>query len=306
MTFTYILSCIHFYAHALRTNLVLNEPDDTHLDPEKYDAPHDEHLTLEKHDAQHFRSKTLQSLFKIGRHGSDKCLSFLHIPKNGGTSVEQQSQGLQHVVKATDPSARHWGMFDSSLNCTNHSAPNKWPSCSWEWKRSSETTKIYSCSVWHVPPYMDSKLAASYTSDGCQTFCVVRNPEKRFVSGIRHWYNKCQASEFQKRTENTIRKLSDNPFHEDCHFFPQTGYIYGDSDSPQFCSHQIRWENLTEDFNNLMRNFDIPMKLEHHEMRRGHCSPETESQYEKIVHNFTVDYYYKDFKNFEYKRFEDS
>lgn len=256
---------------------------------------HNRYLLVEKTSWRFIQHKTLDSTFKVGREGSDKCLSFLHIPKNAGTAIE----GL--VLKATDASLRHWGMFDTSLDCYDSAPDGEWPSCFFTSKGADGQSTEQSCSKWHVPPHLDSKLAASYTYDGCETFCVVRHPETRFSSGVRHWCPTDSPERLNQRTKDIIDSMALDRYQEDCHFVSQTEYVYGDANSPQYCTHQVRFEHLKEDFENLMQQFDIPLALE----TQAHPGNPTEDckwdgHFDELVHAFATEYYSHDFKNFNY------
>lgn len=272
----------------------------------KFDVQlHAEYLHLEKDKAMYIEHKTLNSLFKIGREGSNKCLSFLHIPKNAGTTMERLGQ---HYVKAVNNTARHWGMFDHSLKC------NGWHDCNFTYMREGKP-ETATCKKWHVPPHLNEQLAASYTRDGCETFCITRSPSDKFFSELQYFYKndgrteeglnfQCSMPWYHEAAELASSRTRKKPYWDQCHFVPQSEYIFGlDAEKKQvFCNHQLRMENLEEDFGSLMKKFDIPMSLEK-KKNSGNCDlSEDERDADKVARDFIMDWYRDDLKNFHYEK----
>ena len=140
------------------------------------------------------------------------CLSFIHIPKTGGGSIEFariKAAGTEWNPRLS-PDDRDGKCFEKvrhdrlSRFKGDHSHPNAsfrfWGACDDQIQCSSDnatsthchfTTRagaLGRCSRWHVPPGLDVTVAASYTrnpfdkSCTCDTFCVVRDPMQRFLS----------------------------------------------------------------------------------------------------------------------------
>lgn len=282
----------------LMLNTARDAPD--HLDGGLYGIStemHNEYVEVSKSEAVYHEHKSLSSTFMFGREGSNKCLSFMHIPKNGGTTMEDLNNFNGGVLSATHGSLRHWGRFDSSLHCTFHrcqfSALNK---------RTGKTTRGQ-CSKWHVPPHVDSRLAASYTADGCETFCITRSPSEKMFSQMK--YNQkgtcpCTMKWFHAAAVKLAEQTPATPYFQDCHMVPQTEYIYGNSDTPQFCMHRLSMENLKVEFANLMSDFDIPLSLSYdHNPGKGQMSFASRDA-DPVAHNFIQTYYADDLKNFNY------
>ena len=112
-----------------------------------------------------------------------RCLKFIHIPKTAGSAVEIVGKRFKRA-KIT------WGFSDRRfLRCTNQTIcvhtmefmPRK--CCGPKWP----ITK-FSCSLWHYPPSADPLLATIYAT--CATFCVVRDPIRRFLSEY-FWFQDC-------------------------------------------------------------------------------------------------------------------
>ncbi|CAK9031319.1 Hypothetical protein SCF082_LOCUS19592, partial [Durusdinium trenchii] len=174
----------------------------------------------------------------------NRCLKFIHIPKTAGSSVDQLSFHLK----------LNWGNNDRTLRCANMSVCRQTTpisrACCWP----SKTT---ACSVWHYPPSLDEKLAHSYTN--CSTFCVVRDPILRFTS--EYFYiskhrrtkgNLCDPAKFEEYVNETMQRLWDDPFIDDCHHVPQAYYLTS-LDGHRLCDHIVRYEHLQTELTQLLK-----------------------------------------------------
>ncbi|CAE8646670.1 unnamed protein product, partial [Polarella glacialis] len=173
---------------------------------------------------------------------SKGCLSFIHIPKTGGSSIEflaaeaYQMKGvaLSSPLEWGDCKAmakknphRLWGMCDQELKCENlkgcgissadccHINKTFEPAV----KKGNSNEK---CSMWHFPPGLDPILSKSMLT--CDTFCVVRDPVSKFVSHWK-WRNLgrtgCSSEAFAQYVVEELQKTREDILHEDCHFTPQ-------------------------------------------------------------------------------------
>jgi len=296
-----VFICIHFSLTSFSADaLKLGQSDEKHAPVQGLNVEmlfddkfiHDTYVLKTKHKAIFLKHKTLTSTFKVGREGSSKCLAFLHIPKNAGTTIEDESQ---HIVTSTHESVRHWGRFDSSLVCSK-------AHCLFNYHKFGKDGQGR-CSIWHVPPKMDNKLANSYMSDGCVTFCVVRSPSKKFESQLRsdaQGNGSCSEEQFYHRTLQKDQQIRSYPYHDDCHYVSQTEYIYGNSDKPQFCSRQLRFEHLKQDFDNLMAEFDVPVSLTLHSNKPACNVSVEETNAGKVIHDLVEKYYVDDLQHFGY------
>eukprot|EP00442_Polarella_glacialis_P055527 CAMPEP_0115134100 /NCGR_PEP_ID=MMETSP0227-20121206/54876_1 /TAXON_ID=89957 /ORGANISM="Polarella glacialis, Strain CCMP 1383" /LENGTH=314 /DNA_ID=CAMNT_0002540477 /DNA_START=48 /DNA_END=988 /DNA_ORIENTATION=- len=151
-------------------------------------------LTL--HEKASKTSLEAQVATPVSPASAGKCLSFIHIPKNGGSTIEYlYAQALRNEsLKLTQPlewgdcgaaqrnGKRYWGMCDKGLTCeTKKKCEMSVADCCWVNKSFSplQVPPWDSCSFWHLPPAWDSQLAESYRQ--CDTFCVVRDPIAKFV-----------------------------------------------------------------------------------------------------------------------------
>ena len=125
------------------------------------------------------------------------------------------------------------------------------------------------CSSWHAPPGADAFLVSQYAS--CDTFCVVRDPLMRFISQY-HWHylywkpevslppnvsicGNNSASLFEQYTNETLPQLRLNPWMFDCHHALQVDYIWSPDMKTKYCDHILHFENLSEEFNDLMQEY---------------------------------------------------
>ena len=178
-------------------------------------------------------------------------LQFIHIPKNGGTSIEQYASSI----------GRAWA-------ANRHDWPAvKTPLCAYTFPLGDDALRTNPVtdggSAWHVPPRVWKDNGAQPYA-GSETFCVVRNPYTRIVSEFI----------FNQRSERAVpdppcgevplnawvhdvldkpalREISDRkplPAEAgawDCHLLPAWVYT---SD----CNHVLQFETLEADFAHLM------------------------------------------------------
>lgn len=160
----------------------------------------------------------------------ERFLEFIHIPKNAGTTIENI---------ANDKNIK-WGRFKP------------------EHKKKVGTKK---CAYWHLPP-KHFYLNNYYDSD--ETFCVFRDPRDKMVSEYSY-RNKGKANMNNKDDMNKWLKenMNDENVYNgglNCHFIPQHEYIYN-NDNERTCNHILKFDNLTSEFNNLMKKKNIDLRL---------------------------------------------
>ena len=129
------------------------------------------------------------------------------------------------------------------------------------------------CSIWHFPPAEDSVLAERYAR--CKTFCIIRNPLGRFISEYKWHILRWSKGSKNKRHKNLICSPAalENYFEEvkrggrlnfadDCHLLPQVKYVFSNDLQRLHCNHVLRFENLTSEFNAIMKAYRLAIRLE--------------------------------------------
>eukprot|EP00928_Gymnodinium_smaydae_P018536 TRINITY_DN17057_c0_g1_i1.p1 TRINITY_DN17057_c0_g1~~TRINITY_DN17057_c0_g1_i1.p1 ORF type:complete len:944 (-),score=120.94 TRINITY_DN17057_c0_g1_i1:207-3038(-) len=182
-------------------------------------------------------------------------ITFLHIPKNAGTAIEEAGA-----------KAKVWW-------------PRKWLSM-WHGIDMPDGSQ---CEKYHVPPHhLEFVGDTDYqVYEGNGTFCVTRDPYDRVVSeylymlsvawgeGMSNQYGteltafpKCSASGLNHFLQTALMKVSAGKrYIHDCHFVPQVEFIWG-PDGFRWCKHVLRTDSLPDSFNNLMASTGSPVRLD--------------------------------------------
>mmetsp|Transcript_10547 Transcript_10547/g.23744 ORF Transcript_10547/g.23744 Transcript_10547/m.23744 type:complete len:565 (+) Transcript_10547:93-1787(+) len=189
--------------------------------------------------------------WKTGRNR----LTFMHIPKNAGTAVEEAGAKF----KIWWP--RKWLSFWHGVEMPDHSF----------------------CEKYHVPPqYLEAvgdSDAKVYADSG--TFCVTRHPYDRAVSEYSYMLSvpwgpgmsvthgtgllerpRCSEEGLNHFIQKAMRKvLAGNKFMHDCHMVPQSEFIWG-KDGKLWCQNILRSEDFPLAFDQLMERNDYAARLE--------------------------------------------
>jgi len=196
-------------------------------------------------------------------------LQFIHIPKTGGTTVEKIGARYGNLWTKEKPEWAKVTHPDCALGCLD----------SWQ-----------SCSPWHLPL---ASFRARGESGGInslqETFCVVRDPAQRAISQfsfqlsadatpasfiVNNQPGLCTAESLNSHihavlgaangsisrlegewpalsaeTMGSARTCVNCPAVADCHWLPQWLYV------KDTCTHILRFENLENDFSELMKRF---------------------------------------------------
>jgi len=207
---------------------------------------------------------TWERLFSSRVSLAQGCLNFLHIPKTAGTTIEHLSPT---VLLQKERGEQSWGAQDHLQNyCSRPGYNPRAPKCYFE--SSKAVSGGAWCSPWHVPPSLDERLHEHYAE--CTTFCVVRHPAERLVSQFRHEGNACNLNVFRHYVAQTLPKVIQHPFKFDCHFLPQVEYVFGSDRKGQYCQDVLHYENLTSEFDALMKKHNLTVQFEGH-FRDHHC-----------------------------------
>lgn len=183
----------------------------------------------------------------------EKELVFIHIPRTGGTTIEDCSKKQEEQWGHANPNIRGLTSIGD--------LPAK-------------------CYKQHVPP---SFLPDIYSQK--ETFCAVRNPYSRMISQfgyIAAMFGKVNCTR-ESLNAKLLADLTDvrngKAFWSDCHYLPQVDYVYQTNASwrdfaggsrpvlsvrieePRACSHVLHTERLEEEFNRLMESNGYPYRL---------------------------------------------
>jgi len=150
-------------------------------------------------------------------------LLFVHIPKTGGTSIEDSLK--KHNINV--------GRFKNSM-------------------KNTELFNNVTCSYWHIPP---KNMNISFND--YNVFTVIRNPYKRFVSEYK--YNGCKKHTDINKWAVSLRD-NPNPYKNDCHLLPQIEYLY-DKDG-ELVHDILRLEHINDDFKDLKKKYNLDENIE--------------------------------------------
>lgn len=192
-----------------------------------------------------------------------KKLKFSHITKTGGTSIEK-------IAKNNNI---NWGIYDKYL----------------------KNNLIH----WHYPL---SKLPKKFTNR-FDWFIVCRNPYDRLISEYHcYWggntkqlknvfYNKQSKIIFNKFIRSSIINRKKNKYYG--HYLEQNLYYIKNINI-------IRFENLKEDFENLMKKYNLNLKLDIHKYKSNKIF--SVKDFDKETIELINKVYHKDFELFNYKK----
>lgn len=158
----------------------------------------------------------------IQHDNKTKKLYFIHIPKAGGTFIENY----------LEQSNQKLGRLDTRYPDTG--------------------TKI-ECSQWHVPP----KYKSSLDFRELKPFTVIRHPVSRIIS--EYCYQKTYLKDkisYSTINDFVMKELHDGNFKYDCHLTPQVDYVHDQFGNE--CETFLRFENLENDLRWFCRLHHIP------------------------------------------------
>lgn len=162
----------------------------------------------------------------------EKFLEFIHIPKNAGTTIENIAE--KKNVK--------WGRFKPE---------------------HMESVQSDVCSYWHTPPKQFNSNSF-YNND--ETFCVIRDPVDRMVSEFAYRHKGKKERNDKVYMNQWLREHLSNTYNTNggglnCHFLPQHHFIYDDN-GKKTCHNVLRFDNLTNEFNDLMNKHEYDIRLD--------------------------------------------
>jgi len=253
---------------------------------------------------------------------SQRCLKFMHIPKSAGSSIVHANLELPRAERpfkclecemlerlaAANPwySGKLW-QIDMHVNMTVAEQLNLSHLIE---QRDGQPGDH--CSEEHSPPNMDPGLAAFYLEDGCETFCVVREPVSRFLSAARMNLAclgdkgaRCSPEGFEAWTRSHLAELRRRPCTTGCLFRRQVHMVYGaprqSVAQAKYCGRILRYENITGEFNALMKEYgsSLTMPTDKFASFRYACNISTDT-ITAATRDMIIDYYRGDMAAFGY------
>jgi len=196
-----------------------------------------------------------------------KPLLFIHIPKTGGTFVEDEFKKYNYKV----------GRHDPNKNLRTNST----------------------CSFWHTP----LKNNKNINFKDYITFTVVRDPYDRIISEY-NWkhFPRYKGTGLTRDTEinDFVSELNKDQiiYKGDCHLVPQTEYLtdaYGNK-----VQHILHQEHLNEELNEFIKTYKLNIQLstqKRNKQSRNHTKDELNDTSLKLIQK----YFKKDFDELKYK-----
>jgi hypothetical protein len=188
-------------------------------------------------------------------------LEFLHIPKTGGSTIEQV--GISHQVM--------WGMYRFG-NYTDRGP-------------LAEHPKLW-VSSFHAPPAAAIEPIRQIYESAEKVFCITRNPYERAISeytyrmtnpdlrrGPSSLYegNECTTEGLNIFIQRALtRVVAGEKFILDQHLVPQSEYIW--EGERQWCTAILRLDGLPYNFNNLMKSMDMDIVMDQEHSNPSSCT----------------------------------
>lgn len=188
-------------------------------------------------------------------------LEFVHITKTGGSTIESIA-------------AKH-GIIWGACHFSNNTMIGCYQSQHVPWR------EYYIGTAWHAPPKVINALLPieSNPYHGADLFVVVRNPYDRAISeyycpffGMEGASHNSDAKVMNQWIQRMIQSLNEHPiqlyyksptmpkYPSKKHYLNQVEYIFN-LDGTRVVKNVLYYENLSQEFNDLMEEYNLPMLL---------------------------------------------
>jgi len=211
-----------------------------------------------------------------------RCLEFMHIPKNAGTSIE--AVGYR--------TGNGWG----SMGCMTRTV-----SCRRKFRAHCDMPDGVACPKWHVPPKLSKRIADYYSV--CEVFCVVRDPVDRFrsqyayASANRFSKPVCDVVTMRAFAQESLDRTRGSLYKQECHLLPQVQYTgFPSGGVASYCQHVLRFEELNSSLGALLARFGISASFDGHHENAGACAIDVPADVRELVY----EYYDEDYTAFGY------
>ena len=197
-----------------------------------------------------FQYEGSKDLFVPSRRLSGRELTFLHIPKTAGSTIEDffgrfDEPAPEKYLRGADCASSHNSTHRQ--NAANNIGANT--ACE--------------CNYWHIPPrywipnpYADKAV-----------FCVVREPLERLLSELRmrqHIHIDRHPEGLYDPAQWLMQSYLKEGGDKDCHYVPQFEYVW-DERGRRTCHHVIMYERgIERSFNALLDLYGIASPLLNH------------------------------------------
>lgn len=209
-------------------------------------------------------------------------IEFIHIPKNGGTAVEDAGHHSGEFA---------WGRFAQR----------------WQSEKKVTLSDHEQCYAWHVPPSLLQTNPNPYENK--TNICIKRHPYDRAISQYMYAKGKkCQtekAEGLNQFLQDKLHKVQAGKIYEmDCHFLPQTTYMFK-ADGQPWCSYTFDMMDLSEHFNELMEKHGAETRLSAKPASHwSYCPDVTPAMLTQETRDLIDTIYAEDFKKLDYSTTE--